>query len=333
MKKLGILGAGGMVGSAMLQVLRERDLPIGELFLFGGSTSIGTSVDFKGKSIVLEATTPEIFDRGMDICLFAVDTPISQKYAPIAAQKGCVVIDNSSAWRMDSEVPLVVPEVNGDDIFTNKGIIASPNCSTIQAMVAIAPLHRAFGLRRVVYSTYQSVSGAGVAGIADLKRTANGEAPQCFPYPIAGNVIPRIDTFGEDGYTGEESKMIAETRKILHAPDLRVTATTVRVPVEIGHSESINLEFEKPYDLAEVYRVLETAPGIIVQDDPAVDLFPTPLAAAGTDEVYIGRIRRDFSAENALNIWVVADNVRKGAATNAVQIAERLIAGLHAPTH
>ena len=325
MKKLGILGAGGMVGRTMIQVLRERDLPIGELFLFGGSSSIGTVVDFGGKSVVIEASTEDIFDRGIDICLFAVDGPVSKKYAPIAAKKGCVVVDNSSAWRMDDDVPLVVPEVNGDDIFSNRGIIASPNCSTIQAVVAIAPLHRAFGLRRVVYSTYQSVSGAGVGGIEDLKRTYNGEAPQCFPYPIAGNVIPRIDVFGEDGYTGEESKMIAETRKILHASDLRVTATTVRVPVEIGHSEAINLEFERPYDLAEVRRILEAAPGVIVQDDPAADLFPMPCTAAGTDEVYVGRIRRDFSAENALNIWVVADNVRKGAATNAAQIAERLI--------
>lgn len=325
--KLGILGACGMVGSTMLQVLRERNLPIDEIFLFDVGAAVGTKAEFKGKDVTVEEATLDIFDRGIDICLFAVDGPISEKYAPIAAKKGCVVIDNSSAWRMDAGVPLVVPEVNGDDIFTNKGIIASPNCSTIQALVAISPLHAAFGIKRVIYSTYQSVAGAGVAGIADLRRTLAGEEPQCFPYPIAGNVIPRIDVFGDDGYTGEETKMIKETQKILHAPDMKVTATTVRVPVEIGHSESINLEFERPYDLAEVRKILENAPGVVVQDEPAADFFPTPRAIAGTDEVYVGRIRRDFSAENALNIWVVADNVRKGAATNAVQIAQRLIAG------
>jgi len=327
MKKVGILGACGMVGGTMLQVLRERNLPISQLYLFDVAATAGTQVEFMGKTITVEESTMDIFDRGLDICLFAVDGPISKKYAPIAAEKGCVVIDNSSAWRMEPGVPLVVPEVNAPDIFTHKGIIANPNCSTIQAMVALFPLHKAFGIKRVIYSTYQSVAGAGVAGIADLKRTANGEAPQVFPYPIAGNVIPRIDVFEDNGYTGEEMKMILETKKILHAPDMAVTATTVRVPVEIGHSESINLEFEKPYELDEVRRILENAPGIIVQDDREKDFYPTPKLIAGTDEVYVGRIRRDFSAENALNMWVVADNVRKGAATNAVQIAQKLISG------
>lgn len=326
--KLGILGACGMVGGTMLQVLRERDLPISELYLFDVAQAAGKTVEFKGKTVTVEESTLQVFDRGIDICLFAVDTPISQKYAPIAAEKGCVVIDNSSAWRMDANVPLVVPEVNGEDLFANKGIIASPNCSTIQAVVALNPLHKAFGIKRVIYSTYQSVSGAGVAGIADLQRTINGEEPQCFPCPIAGNVLPRIDVFGADGYTGEEEKMIKETQKIFHAPNMRITATTVRVPVEIGHSESINLTFEKPYELEEVRRILENAPSIVLLDDPAADLYPTPRKAAGTDQVYVGRIRRDFSEENALNLWVVADNVRKGAATNAVQIAERLIKGV-----
>ncbi|MCL2199664.1 MAG: aspartate-semialdehyde dehydrogenase [Defluviitaleaceae bacterium] len=327
MKKIGILGACGMVGSTMLKVLEERDLPVSELYLFDVGEAVGKTIDFKGKKVTVEESTLEIFDRGIDICLFAIDTPISQKYAPIAAKKGCVVVDNSSAWRMDKNVPLVVPEVNGGDIFGNNGIIASPNCSTIQAVTAIAPLHRAFVIKRLIYSTYQSVSGAGVAGIADLARTNKGEAPQCFPYPIAGNVIPRIDVFGEDGYTGEESKMIQETRKILHEPNLKVTATTVRVPVEIGHSESINITFEKPFELEEVRKILENADGVIVQDDPAKDFYPMPKLIAGTDQVYVGRIRRDFSAENSINLWVVADNVRKGAATNAVQIAERLIKG------
>ncbi|MCL2224634.1 MAG: aspartate-semialdehyde dehydrogenase [Defluviitaleaceae bacterium] len=325
--KVGILGACGMVGGTMLQVLRERDLPISELYLFDVAAVAGKTFDFKGKTVTVEESTLDIFDRGIDICLFAVDSPISKKYAPIAAEKGCVVVDNSSEWRMDDSVPLVVPEVNGDDIFKNKGIVASPNCSTIQALVAINPLHKAFGIKRVIYSTYQSVAGAGMAGIEDLRRTNNGEKPQCFPYPIAGNVIPRIDVFDETGYTGEETKMIKETRKILHEPNMRVTATTVRVPVEIGHSESINLEFEKPFELDEVRKILQNAPGVILQDNPAKEGYPTPKLIAGTDEVYVGRIRRDFSADNALNIWVVADNVRKGAATNAVQIAERLIKG------
>ena len=324
---LGILGACGMVGSTMLQVLRERDLPIGELYLFDVAAAAGKTFDYKGKTITVEESTLDIFDRDIDVCLFAVDSPISQKYAPIAAEKGCVVIDNSSAFRMTDGIPLVVPEVNGDDIFTNNGIIANPNCNTIQAMVALFPLHKAFNIKRVIYSTYQSVAGAGVAGIADLQRTIKGEAPQCFPYPIAGNVIPRIDTVGENGYTGEETKMIEETKKILHAPDMKVTATTVRVPVEIGHSETINITFEKPYELDEVVKILENAPGIVVQNDAKNEVYPTPLKIAGTDEVYVGRIRRDFSAENSLNIWVVADNVRKGAATNAVQIAERLVRG------
>jgi len=327
MKKLAILGACGMVGGTMLQVLRERDLPISELYLFDVGASVGTTVEFKGKTITVEESTLEIFDRGIDICLFAIDSPISKKYAPVAAEKGCVVIDNSSEWRMKDDVPLVVPEVNGDDIFKNRGIISSPNCSTIQATVALNPLHKAFNIKRIVYSTYQAVSGAGVAGIADLNRTLKGEKQQCFPYSIAGNVIPRIDVFDENGYTGEETKMIEETRKILHAPNMNITATTVRVPVEIGHSESINISFEKPFELDEVRKILENAPGVVLQDDPSNEIYPTPKMIAGTDEVYVGRIRRDFSAENSLNIWVVADNVRKGAATNAVQIAERLIKG------
>lgn len=324
MKKVGILGAAGMVGSTMLHVLSERDLPVSELFLFDVGEAVGKTVNFRGKTVTIEESREDIFDRGIDICLFAVDSPISAKYAPLAAAKGCVVVDNSSHWRMEADVPLVVPEVNGDDIFKNKGIIASPNCSTIQACVAIAPLHRAFGIKRLIYSTYQSVSGAGVAGIADLARTVKGAAPQCFPYPIGGNVIPRIDVVGDDGYTGEETKMIEETRKILHEPNLKITATTVRVPVEIGHSESINLTFEKPFDLDEVRNIFKNSPGIILNDDPKNEGYPTPREIAGTDEVYVGRIRRDFSAENSLNIWVVADNVRKGAATNAVQIVEVL---------
>jgi len=325
---IAIVGATGIVGKNMLQVLSERESlikNIGNLYLFATARSAGKSVDFNGKQIIIEELTPLVFDRGVDIALFAVEGPISREYAPIAAQKGCVVIDNSSAWRMDREVPLVVPEVNATDIDWHKGIIANPNCSTIQAVVALSPLHKAFNIKRIIYTTFQSVSGAGNGGLDDLERTLKGEAPQHFPLPIAGNCIPHIDTFQDDGYTAEEHKMINETRKILNAPDIQITATTVRVPVEIGHSESINITFEKPFELSEVRHILENAPGIEVWDDIQKGLYPTPRATAGTDPVYIGRIRRDFSAENSLNMWVVADNVRKGAATNAIQIAEAVI--------
>lgn len=305
-----------MVGRTMLKVIKERNLPYEKLYLFDAEDSEPEGV---------EKLTHESFDRGIDIVLFAAGGQASKEYAPIAAKKGCVVIDNSSAWRMDPEVPLVVPEVNPEDIKLHKGIIANPNCSTIQAVVALFPLHKAYGIKRVIYSTYQSVAGAGKAGLLDLERTARGEAPQQFPLPIAGNVIPHIDVFSDDGYTFEEIKMIKETQKIMHAPEIKATATTVRVPVPIGHSESINVTFEKPFELADVRRILEEAPGVVVQDDPANKVYPTPRETADTDPVYVGRLRRDNSAENSLNLWVVADNVRKGAATNAVQIAEVLM--------
>jgi len=326
MKNIAIVGASGAVGQAMLQVVKERKLPYDNLYLFASARSAGKQVEFNGKTITIEELTPQSFDRGIDIALFSAGGGTSKEYAPIAAKKGCVVIDNSSAWRMDPEVPLVVPEVNPQDIWEHKGIIANPNCSTIQAVVALAPLHKAYGIHRVIYTTFQSVSGAGNKGMEDLKRTANGEAPQHFPYPIAGNCIPHIDAFGDDGYTFEEIKMINETRKILHAPEIQATATTVRVPVFVGHSESINITLDKPFELTDIRRVLEEAPGIVVQDDVENKVYPTPRETAGTDPVYVGRIRRDFSADNSLNLWVVADNVRKGAATNAVQIAEVLLA-------
>ena len=324
MKNLAVVGASGMVGQTMLQVLSERKLPVENLYLFGAS-SAGREVEYNGKILTIEKLTPESFDRGIDIALFSAGGGVSKEYAPIAAKKGCVVIDNSSAWRMDPEVPLVVPEVNPEDIKRHKGIIANPNCSTIQAVVALNPLHKVFNIKRVIYSTYQSVSGAGMGGTIDLERTAQGEAPQRFTYPIAGNCIPHIDNFDDNGYTFEEIKMINETKKIMHAPEIQITATTVRVPVPVGHSESINVTFEKAFELADVRRILGEAPGIVVMDDPANNIYPTPREIAGTDPVYVGRIRRDFSADNSLNLWVVADNVRKGAATNAVQIAEVII--------
>jgi len=322
---IAIVGATGMVGKTMLEVIKERNIAFDNLYLFASARSAGKTVDFDGKTLTIEELTHQSFDRGIDIALFAAGGDRSKEYAPIAAKKGCVVIDNSSAWRMDKEVPLVVPEVNPEDIKLHKGIIANPNCSTIQAVVALFPLHKAYGAKRVIYNTYQSVSGAGNNGIEDLIRTQKGEAPQQFPYPIAGNVIPHIDSFVDDGYTFEEVKMIKETQKIMHAPEVKITATTVRVPVPIGHSESINVSFKNPFELEDVRRILEEAPGIVVQDDVANKIYPMPLEAAGTDPVYVGRIRRDFSEENTLNLWVVADNVRKGAATNAVHIAEMLM--------
>jgi aspartate-semialdehyde dehydrogenase len=293
--------------------------------LFASKKSAGSKLTFMGKEYVVEELTESSFDRGIDIALFSAGGSTSEKFAPIAASKGCVVIDNSSAWRMDENVPLVVPEVNPQDIKWNKGIIANPNCSTIQAVVALKPLDDKFKIKRVVYSTYQAVSGAGVGGWNDLENGLKGEAPKKFPYPIAGNCIPHIDVFLPNGYTKEEEKMINETRKILGHPDLKVTATTVRVPVFNSHSESINVEFENSFEMKDIFEALSSAPGIIVQNDDEHNVYPMAINATGTDETYVGRIRRDESVENGINIWVVADNIRKGAASNAVQIAEKLI--------
>ncbi len=326
-KKLNVavVGATGMVGRTFLKVLEEKQLPVENYYLFASKKSAGSKINFMGKEYVVEELTEQSFDRGIDIALFSAGGSASEKFAPIAASKGCIVIDNSSAWRMDENVPLVVPEVNPEDIKWNKGIIANPNCSTIQAVVALKPLDDKYTIKRVVYSTYQAVSGAGMGGWSDLENGLKGEAPKKFPYPIAGNCLPHIDVFLPDGYTKEEIKMINETRKILGKPDLRVTATTVRVPVFNSHSESINVEFEKSFEMDELRQVLASAPGIIVQDDIENNVYPMAINATGTDETYVGRIRRDNSVENGINIWVVADNIRKGAASNAVQIAEKLI--------
>lgn len=328
MKKynIAIVGATGMVGRKFLQVLEERKLPVENYYLFASKRSAGKKVAFFGRDYVVEELTETCFDgKDIDIALFSAGGDTSLKFAPIAAKAGAVVIDNSSAWRMDETVPLVVPEVNPEDIDWNKGIIANPNCSTIQAMVALKPLHDLYKIKRVIYSTYQAVSGAGLGGYQDLENGIKGEAPKKFPHPIFGNCLPHIDVFLDNGYTKEEMKMVNETHKILHDPSIKVTATTVRVPVYYGHSESINLEFEKPYDLAELKAALAKAPGIVVQDDPQNNVYPMAITAADTDPVYVGRIRRDDTVESGLNIWVVADNIRKGAATNAVQIAEEWI--------
>ena len=327
MKKinLAVVGATGMVGRTFLKVLEERNLPIDNFYVMASKRSAGKTLTFQGKDYIVEELTEHSFDKPIDIALFSAGGGTSKTFAPIAAAHGCVVIDNSAQWRMDPTVPLVVPEVNPEDIAWNKGIIANPNCSTIQAMVPLKALDDKYQIKRIVYSTYQAVSGAGVAGWNDLENGLKGEAPQKFPHPIANNCLPHIDVFMDNGYTKEEMKMIWETRKILHHDDLKVTATTVRVPVFNSHSESINVEFEKPVDVEEVKALLRNTKGVVVQDDPANNIYPLAINATGQDQVLVGRIRRDESVENGINFWCVADNIRKGAATNAVQIAEELI--------
>lgn len=330
MKKfnVAVVGATGMVGGKFLEVLTERQLPVDNYYLFASANSAGKKIDFMGKEhTVIELTKENVISlKGkVDFALFSAGGGVSKEFAPIFAEMGAIVVDNSSQWRMYDDVPLVVPEVNPEDVKWNHGIIANPNCSTIQAVVALKPLYDKFGIKRIVYSTYQAVSGAGVAGYNDLKDGINGVAPKKFPRPIAYNMLPHIDVFMEDGYTKEEWKMIVETRKILHDQSLRVTATTVRVPVFYGHSESINVEFCKKCEKQDVVNALENFPGIIVMDDVKNNVYPTPLDAENHDEVFVGRIRMDESVDSGANLWVVADNIRKGAATNAVQIVELLI--------
>lgn len=323
--KLAIVGATGLVGRTALKVLEEKNLPISEYVFFASSRSAGSKIKFFGKEYIVRELNENSFDEGFDFAIFSAGGETARKFAPIAVSKGCIVIDNSSAFRMEKDVPLVVPEVNPEDIKWNKGIIANPNCSTIQAVVSLKPLDEKYKIKRIVYSTYQAVSGAGQKGIDDLKNTLQGLQPKKFPYPIANNCLPHIDVFTENGYTKEEIKMINETRKILHNEKLRVTATTVRVPVENCHSESINVEFEKDFDLKDLKELLKNSKGIIVQDDLENNVYPLATKVTGFDEVFVGRIRRDESVESGINIWVVADNVRKGAATNAIQILEELI--------
>lgn len=313
-----VVGATGLVGGTMLGALEKGNFPVSRLVPLASARSKGRTLVFEGRQYEVQEVSQAAFE-GVDLALFAAGGAVSLKWAPVAAAMGALVVDNSSAFRMEKEVPLVVPEVNPEDLRPS-GIIANPNCSTIQSVVALAPL-RPFGLRRVVYSSYQAVSGSGLRGLDDLRNNTQN----FYPHPIAGNLLPHIDSFTEDGYTKEEHKMINETRKILHLPELAVTATTVRVPVPYGHGVSINVELERGFDMAEIRGALAAQPGLIVQDDPGKNLYPMPLYAAGRDEVFVGRIRRDFSVKNGLNLWVVADNVRKGAAVNAVQIARRVL--------
>lgn len=319
---LAIVGATGAVGRKFLEVLEQRHVPISKLVLFASSHSAGTSLTFKGQAHqVIELNEKTLIDNKVSYALFSAGATVSKTFAPLFAANGTIVIDNSSAWRMDECVPLVVPEVNPNDAFSHQGIIANPNCSTIQAVVALKPIHDLFPIKRVVMSTYQAVSGAGQKGIDDL----NNATTYKFPYPINRNVIPHIDVFLEDGNTKEEDKMIREMRKIMHLPHLKVSATAVRVPVYNGHSESINVEFENSYDLNRIREALASAPGVIVKDEPSSNDYPMPLYASGHDEVFVGRIRNDASLDHGLNMFVVADNIRKGAATNAVQILELLL--------
>lgn len=324
--KIALVGATGLVGRTAIKVLEEKNLPDSQYVFFASAKSAGSKIELLGKEYTVQELNEQSFDQGFDFAIFCAGGDVSKKYAPIAASKGVTVIDNSSAFRMDKEVPLVVPEVNSDDIFANKGIIANPNCSTIQAMVALKPLDDKYKIKRIIYSTYQAVSGAGQKGIEDLENTSKGLEPKKFPHPIANNCLPHIDVFLDNGYTKEEMKMIEETKKILHRPDLKVTATTVRVPVLNSHSESINVEFEKDFDLNELKELLKNSPGIIVEDDPNNNVYPLGANATGTDEVYVGRLRRDDTVDFGLNMWVVADNIRKGAASNAIQIMEKIIA-------
>ena len=310
-----------MVGQMFLKVLSEREIKA-DYTLFASSKNAGKIIDFMGKAhTVRELTEDSPKSQKFDFALFSAGGSVSEKFAPLFAKTGCVVIDNSSHFRMHPGVPLVVPEVNPKAAKANKGIIANPNCSTIQAVVALYPLKKAFGLKRVIYSTYQAVSGAGLAGTADLiHNTANK-----FPHRIAGNILPHIDAFLPSGYTKEEQKMIDETKKILGDNGIKVTATTARVPVYNAHSESINVEFERPCTLSDVYQALRLQPGLKLRDEPRKNLYPTPLKADGKDWVYVGRVRIDDTVPSGINMWVVADNLRKGAATNAVQILQLLL--------
>lgn len=323
--KLAVVGATGLVGRKVIEVLEEYDLPLSQVDFYASRRSAGTEFFFKGKQCLVRELKESSFDEGYDFAIFSAGSDISKQFAPIAASKGCIVVDNSSAFRMDPEVPLVVPEVNAEELKNNKGIIANPNCSTIQAVIPLKALDEKFTIKRIIYSTYQAVSGAGHEGVTDLERGLKGEAPIKFPHPIYNNCIPHIDTFLDTGYTREEEKMIKETRKILNRPDLRITATTVRVPVVNSHSESINVEFEKDFDLKDIFDTLLNTKGLIVEDDPSNNVYPMALNASGFDEVYVGRIRRDFSVDSGINFWCVADNIRKGAASNAIQIVQKLI--------
>lgn len=322
--KVAVVGATGMVGGVMLNVLEERSFPVDELILVASERSAGRTVHFKGKEVPVIGMQ-EAIHRRPDLALFSAGGGTSLEWAPRFAEVGCTVIDNSSAWRMLPDKKLVVPEINGHVLCADDRIIANPNCSTIQMVLTLAPLHKVFSVQRVIVSTYQSVSGTGMKAVKQMEDERQGrDAEKAYPFAIDRNVIPRCDVFTDNGYTKEEMKLVHETKKILD-PNIRVTATAVRVPVTGGHSEAVNVEFEREFDLDQVRELLRNAPGIALLDDPANDEYPMPLIAKGRDEVFVGRLRRDETQPRTLNLWIVADNLRKGAATNAVQIAEVLV--------
>ena len=328
--KVAIVGATGLVGQGFIKVLEQRRFPMASIQLCASDRSVGRKLLVNQRELEVQETTQSSFN-GIDIALFSAGAEISRHFSPIAAKAGAAVIDNSAAFRMEPDVPLVVPEVNPEDIKNHHGIIANPNCSTIQAVVVLYPLHKVNPIKRFTVSTYQSVSGTGAAAMEELTNQSKlvleeKEAkPQVYPYQIAFNLLPEIDSFLENGYTKEEWKMVEETRKIMHAPDIAISATCVRVPVYIGHSESVQIEFTHPMSPEEAREILAQAPGVEVMDSPAARLYPYPWLVAGKDEVFVGRIRKDTSHPNGLALWIVADNLRKGAALNAVQIAEEII--------
>ncbi len=329
--KVAVVGATGLVGTKMLQVLEERNFPVTELLPVASEKSVGKEISFKGKKYKVVSMTDAIAAKPA-VALFSAGGSTSLEWAPKFAEAGITVIDNSSAWRMDPSKKLVVPEINADALTKDDKVIANPNCSTIQMVVALNPLHKKYKAKRIVVSTYQSVTGTGVKAVDQLngerKKAVKGENtdyPMAYKYPIDLNVIPQIDVFLDNGYTKEEMKMVNETKKIMRDESIRVTSTTVRIPVVGGHSESVNIEFEKDFDLNEVRSLLQSAPGVVVVDDPAAQQYPMPKDAHERDEVFVGRIRRDETQPNTLNLWIVSDNLRKGAATNAVQIAEYLL--------
>ncbi len=328
--RVAIVGATGLVGQEFIRVLEQRRFPMSSIRLYASDRSVGKRLKVNNQEIEVKKTAPDSFE-GIDIALFSAGADISRQFSPLAARAGATVVDNSAAFRMEPDVPLVVPEINPGDIKDHRGIIANPNCSTIQMVVALYPLHKVNPIKRITVATYQSVSGTGSAAIEELRVQSRvildgGKAtPEVYPYQIAFNLLPEIDVFLDNGYTKEEWKMVEETRKIMHAPDIAISATCVRVPVYVGHSEVVQAEFTRPMSVEEARHLLAQSPGVEVMDDPRTRLYPYPALAAGRDEVFVGRIRRDASHPNGLVLWIVSDNIRKGAALNAVQIAEELI--------
>ena len=323
--KLAIVGATGMVGEVMLQVLSERNFPITELIPVASARSVGKKIDFKERSFKVVGLSNAVSMRP-DIALFSAGGETSMEWAPKFAEQGTVVIDNSSAWRMDPSKKLIIPEINANILTKEDKIIANPNCSTIQMLMALAPLKNKYGIKRIVVSTYQSITGTGVKAVQQLENEYNNvEGPMAYPYPIHRNALPHCDDFMNNGYTKEEMKLLNETHKIFGDESIGVTATAIRIPVVGGHSESVNVQLKREFELNDVRKLLYESPGIIVQDNPETNSYPMPIYSEGKDEVFVGRVRRDFSQENSLNLWVVSDNLRKGAATNTIQIAEYLI--------